>query len=87
MCDMSDVSEESLLEYFYFSGGSSGRLRNADLLKTFKPFIGHPDPQLRGGLADQSITGKKKEKQQGNGKLVMLPRVVIGLTKTTVVLV
>uniref|UniRef100_H3D4I4 SOWAHA-C winged helix-turn-helix domain-containing protein n=1 Tax=Tetraodon nigroviridis TaxID=99883 RepID=H3D4I4_TETNG len=44
---MAEVSEESLLESFCSGGGGSGRLRNADLLKTFKPFIGHPDPQLR----------------------------------------
>ncbi|KAG7239279.1 hypothetical protein INR49_029367 [Caranx melampygus] len=44
---MSDVSEESLLDYFYSSGGNSGRVRNADILKTFKPFIGHSDLQLR----------------------------------------
>lgn len=44
---MSDVSEESLLDYFCSTGGSSGRVRNADLLKTFKPFIGHSDLQLR----------------------------------------
>ncbi|TWW57143.1 Ankyrin repeat domain-containing protein SOWAHA [Takifugu flavidus] len=47
ICAMSDVSEEALLEYFCSSGGGSGRVRNADLLKTFKPFIGHSDPQLR----------------------------------------
>ncbi|KAG7221650.1 hypothetical protein INR49_000017 [Caranx melampygus] len=45
--EMSDVSEESLLDYFYSSGGNSGRVRNADILKTFKPFIGHSDLQLR----------------------------------------
>lgn len=45
---MGDVSEESLLDYFYSTGGSSGRVKNADLLKTFKPFIGHSDLQLRG---------------------------------------
>ncbi|XP_073325699.1 uncharacterized protein [Pagrus major] len=46
---MSDVSEESLLDYFHSSGGAggSGRVRNADILKTFKPFIGHSDMQLR----------------------------------------
>ncbi|KAM9351043.1 ankyrin repeat domain-containing protein SOWAHA [Symphorus nematophorus] len=44
---MSDVSEESLLDYFYSTGGSTGRVKNADLLKTFKPFIGHSDLQLR----------------------------------------
>ncbi|XP_068588808.1 ankyrin repeat domain-containing protein SOWAHC [Cebidichthys violaceus] len=44
---MSDVREESLLDYFYSTGGSSGRVKNADLLKTFKPFIGHSDLQLR----------------------------------------
>ncbi|XP_062421482.1 ankyrin repeat domain-containing protein SOWAHC isoform X1 [Pungitius pungitius] len=44
---MKDVSEESLLDYFYSTGGSSGRLRNADILKTFKPFIGHGDSRLR----------------------------------------
>ncbi|XP_070695233.1 ankyrin repeat domain-containing protein SOWAHC [Pempheris klunzingeri] len=44
---MSDVSEESLLDYFYSTGGNSGRVKNADILKTFKPFIGHSDSQLR----------------------------------------
>lgn len=46
--EMSDVSEESLLDYFYYTGGGSGRVKNADMLKTYKPFIGHSDPQLRG---------------------------------------
>ncbi|XP_017274762.1 ankyrin repeat domain-containing protein SOWAHB [Kryptolebias marmoratus] len=41
------VSEESLLDYFVSAGGNSGRVRNADILRTFKPFIGHSDPQLR----------------------------------------
>ncbi|XP_069567038.1 ankyrin repeat domain-containing protein SOWAHD isoform X2 [Brachyistius frenatus] len=44
---MSDVSEESLLDYFYSAGGDSGKVKNADMLKTFKPFIGHRDLQLR----------------------------------------
>ncbi|XP_072223016.1 uncharacterized protein [Leuresthes tenuis] len=44
---MGDVSEESLLDYFYSTGGNSGRVRNADILKTFKPFIGHSDLELR----------------------------------------
>ncbi|XP_019721634.1 ankyrin repeat domain-containing protein SOWAHA isoform X2 [Hippocampus comes] len=44
---MSEVSEESLLDYFYSTAGSSGKVRNADILKTFKPFIGHTDVQLR----------------------------------------
>ncbi|XP_068187182.1 ankyrin repeat domain-containing protein SOWAHA [Antennarius striatus] len=44
---MSDVSEESLLDYFRCRGGGAGRVRNADILKTFKPFIGHSDAQLR----------------------------------------
>ncbi|KAM7411273.1 hypothetical protein PAMA_021321 [Pampus argenteus] len=44
---MSDVSEESLLDYFYSTGGDSARVKNADILKTFKPFIGHSDVQLR----------------------------------------
>ncbi|XP_061694840.1 uncharacterized protein LOC133510661 isoform X1 [Syngnathoides biaculeatus] len=44
---MSDVSEGSLLDYFYSTSGSSGKVRNADILKTFKPFIGHSDAQLR----------------------------------------
>lgn len=59
---MSEVSEEALLEFFGSSGGGSGRLRNADLLRTFKPFIGHPDPQLRGKFTDQPIV-KQKQKQ------------------------
>lgn len=46
--EMSDVSEESLLDYFHSAGGDSGRVRNADILKTFKPLIGHSDVQLRG---------------------------------------
>lgn len=46
--EMSDVSEESLLDYFYSAGGDSGRVKNADILRTFKPFIGHSDLQLRG---------------------------------------
>ncbi|XP_034029303.1 ankyrin repeat domain-containing protein SOWAHB isoform X2 [Thalassophryne amazonica] len=41
---MSDVSEESLLDYFYSTGG---KVKNADLLKAFKPFIGHSDLELR----------------------------------------
>ncbi|XP_077479866.1 uncharacterized protein LOC144091416 [Stigmatopora argus] len=44
---MSDVSEESLLDYFYSTAGSSGKVKNSDILKTFKPFIGHSDAQLR----------------------------------------
>ncbi|KAM9785594.1 uncharacterized protein ACB057_013958 [Neosynchiropus ocellatus] len=44
---MSDVSEEALLDYFSAAGGNSGKVKNADILKTFKPFIGHSDPQLR----------------------------------------
>ncbi|KAJ3586440.1 hypothetical protein NHX12_012838 [Muraenolepis orangiensis] len=44
---MCDVTEESLLDYFYSTGGSSGKVKNADLLKTYKPFIGHNDLQLR----------------------------------------
>uniref|UniRef100_UPI0037E910DA ankyrin repeat domain-containing protein SOWAHC n=1 Tax=Semicossyphus pulcher TaxID=241346 RepID=UPI0037E910DA len=44
---MSDVSEDALLDYFYSTGGNSGRVKNADILKTFKPFIGHSDLQLR----------------------------------------
>ncbi|XP_071398017.1 ankyrin repeat domain-containing protein SOWAHC [Centroberyx affinis] len=44
---MSDVSEESLLDYFYSTGGNSGKVKNADILKTYKPFIGHSDLQLR----------------------------------------
>uniref|UniRef100_A0A8C2WX14 SOWAHA-C winged helix-turn-helix domain-containing protein n=1 Tax=Cyclopterus lumpus TaxID=8103 RepID=A0A8C2WX14_CYCLU len=44
---MSGVREQALLDYFYSTGGSSGRVKNADILKTFKPFIGHSDVQLR----------------------------------------
>ncbi|XP_064778477.1 ankyrin repeat domain-containing protein SOWAHB [Oncorhynchus masou masou] len=41
---MADVSEESLLDYFYSTGG---KVKNADLMKTYKPFIGHKDMELR----------------------------------------
>ncbi|KAM6924505.1 uncharacterized protein FYW49_004759 [Xenentodon cancila] len=44
---MSDVTEDTLLDYFYSAGGHSGRVKNAAILKTFKPFIGHSDLQLR----------------------------------------
>ncbi|XP_035500984.1 ankyrin repeat domain-containing protein SOWAHD isoform X2 [Scophthalmus maximus] len=44
---MGDVSEEALLDYFSCAGGDAGRVRNADMLRTFKPFIGHGDSQLR----------------------------------------
>lgn len=64
---MSDVSEEALLEFFCSSGGASGRLRNAELLRTFKPFIGHPEPQLRGRWTEQG-TGEEKEKKKREEK-------------------
>ncbi|XP_029574673.1 ankyrin repeat domain-containing protein SOWAHC isoform X1 [Salmo trutta] len=41
---MGDVSEESLLDYFYSAGG---KVKNSDLMKTYKPFIGHKDMELR----------------------------------------
>ncbi|XP_028309634.1 ankyrin repeat domain-containing protein SOWAHB isoform X2 [Gouania willdenowi] len=44
---MSSVSEEALLGYFSSAGGESGRVKNADMLRTFKPFIGHSDATLR----------------------------------------
>ncbi|XP_072304944.1 ankyrin repeat domain-containing protein SOWAHC [Eucyclogobius newberryi] len=43
--EVQDVSEEALLEHFFCRGGN--RVKNADLLKTFKPFIGHSDAHLR----------------------------------------
>lgn len=45
---MGDVNEASLLDYFCSSRDGSGRVKNADILRTFKPFIGHADAQLRG---------------------------------------
>lgn len=42
---MGDVSEESLLDYFY---SARGKVKNADLMKIYRPFIGHNDMQLRG---------------------------------------
>uniref|UniRef100_A0A3B4EBJ9 SOWAHA-C winged helix-turn-helix domain-containing protein n=1 Tax=Pygocentrus nattereri TaxID=42514 RepID=A0A3B4EBJ9_PYGNA len=41
---MGDVSETSLLDYIYSSGG---KVKNSDLLKTYKQFISHSDLQLR----------------------------------------
>ncbi|KAG9269107.1 ankyrin repeat domain-containing protein SOWAHA-like isoform X3 [Astyanax mexicanus] len=41
---MGDVSEASLLDYIYRSGG---KVRNSELLKTYKQFISHSDLQLR----------------------------------------
>lgn len=46
-CDknMGDVSEASLLDYIYSSGG---KVKNADLLKRYKQFVSHSDLYLRG---------------------------------------
>uniref|UniRef100_A0A8C6WSQ3 SOWAHA-C winged helix-turn-helix domain-containing protein n=1 Tax=Neogobius melanostomus TaxID=47308 RepID=A0A8C6WSQ3_9GOBI len=44
---MGDVSEEALLDYFFNAGGNTGKVKNAEILKTYKPFIGHSDLQLR----------------------------------------
>ncbi|XP_046725684.1 ankyrin repeat domain-containing protein SOWAHB isoform X4 [Silurus meridionalis] len=41
---MGDVSEASLLDYIHSSGG---KVKNADLLKTFKQFVNHNDLLLR----------------------------------------
>ncbi|XP_042563584.1 ankyrin repeat domain-containing protein SOWAHC [Clupea harengus] len=41
---MGDVSEERLLNYIYSLGG---KVKNADILKEYKPFISHNDLQLR----------------------------------------
>ncbi|KAJ8258127.1 hypothetical protein GJAV_G00193450 [Gymnothorax javanicus] len=41
---MGDISEESLLDYIFRAGG---RVKNADLLKSYKHFISHNDQQLR----------------------------------------
>ncbi|KAG7472067.1 hypothetical protein MATL_G00104590 [Megalops atlanticus] len=41
---MGDVSEESLLDYIFTAGG---KVKNADLLKTYKHFVNHNDKQLR----------------------------------------
>ncbi|GAA6106999.1 ankyrin repeat domain-containing protein SOWAHD isoform X1 [Tachysurus ichikawai] len=41
---MGDVSEASLLEYIYSSGG---KVTNSDLMKSFKQFVSHSDLHLR----------------------------------------
>ncbi|XP_063063934.1 ankyrin repeat domain-containing protein SOWAHA [Engraulis encrasicolus] len=41
---MGDVTEEALLSYIYSVGG---RVKNADILKKYKPFISHNDLELR----------------------------------------
>ncbi|XP_066527720.1 ankyrin repeat domain-containing protein SOWAHA [Hoplias malabaricus] len=41
---MGELSEPSLLDYIYSSGG---KVKNSDLLKTYKQFISHSDLQLR----------------------------------------
>lgn len=65
--EMGDVSEESLLDYFCSAGGSSGRVRNADILRTFKPFIGHAEPQLRGKLP-RHHRARQPFKKQGRAR-------------------
>ncbi|KAI7794464.1 putative ankyrin repeat domain-containing protein SOWAHB-like, partial [Triplophysa rosa] len=42
--EMMEISEASLLDYIYSSGG---KVKNSDLSKTYKPFINHSDLQLR----------------------------------------
>lgn len=64
---MSDVSEQSLLDYFHSTAGGSGRVRNADLLKTFKPFIGHADLQLRGELLTGTLHGRRSTTESDSG--------------------
>lgn len=67
---MRDVSEESLLDYFYSAGGNAGRVRNADILRTFKPFIGHSDSQLRGKYAARCCGGgRRRETRRKNGEM------------------
>ncbi|TNN71155.1 Ankyrin repeat domain-containing protein SOWAHC [Liparis tanakae] len=74
---MSEVREESLLDYFYSTGGSSGRVKNADILKTFKPFIGHGDVQLRAKYREEfkliidRIAVVKSENDQQTGTASM----------------
>ncbi|MCJ8741861.1 hypothetical protein PDJAM_G00075610 [Pangasius djambal] len=41
---MGDISEASLLEYIYSSGG---KVTNSDLMKTYKQFVSHSDLHLR----------------------------------------
>uniref|UniRef100_A0A3Q3XBG9 Uncharacterized protein n=1 Tax=Mola mola TaxID=94237 RepID=A0A3Q3XBG9_MOLML len=53
---MCDVSEEALLEYFHSAGGIAARVQNADMLRTFKPFIGHAD-------GEKYLVLKKKYRQ------------------------
>lgn len=65
--EMGDVSEESLLDYFCSAAGSSGRVRNADILRTFKPFIGHAEPQLRGKLP-RHHRGQQPLKKEGRAR-------------------
>lgn len=43
--NMGDVTEASLLDYIYSSGG---KVTNSDLLKTYKQFVSHNDLHLRG---------------------------------------
>lgn len=42
---MGDVSEGSLLDYIYSSGG---KVKNSELMKTYKEFVSHSDLHLRG---------------------------------------
>lgn len=43
--NMGDLSEASLLDYIHSSGG---KVKNADLMRTFKQFVNNSDLQLRG---------------------------------------
>uniref|UniRef100_A0A3P8ZK48 SOWAHA-C winged helix-turn-helix domain-containing protein n=1 Tax=Esox lucius TaxID=8010 RepID=A0A3P8ZK48_ESOLU len=50
---MGDVSEESLLDYFYSAGG---KVKNAELMKTYKPFIDYHN--------DLTFTFKYRQQKQ-----------------------
>nr|XP_023861994.1 ankyrin repeat domain-containing protein SOWAHB isoform X5 [Salvelinus alpinus] len=75
---MGDVSEESLLDYFYSAGG---KVKNADLMKIYRPFIGHNDMQLRAKyreefkrIIDRVAVVKSENVSEGEKYLILKKR-------------
>ncbi|XP_038866539.1 ankyrin repeat domain-containing protein SOWAHB-like isoform X6 [Salvelinus namaycush] len=75
---MGDVSEESLLDYFYSAGG---KVKNADLMKIYRPFIGHNDMQLRAKyreefkrIIDRIAVVKSENVSEGEKYLILKKR-------------
>ncbi|KAI2649509.1 Ankyrin repeat domain-containing protein SOWAHA [Labeo rohita] len=70
---MGEISEASLLDYIWSSGG---KVKNSDLSKTYKHFINHSDLQLRAKYREEfkliidriAVVKSENEQEPGTGK-------------------